>query len=118
MNENKDFCYLYWKKTRYLLLSRQMQKFCSLPWGTNPCLRIWLIVLLIRAVRARYIVTKLLSLDVILEKRQSRHQNAQSAPHGRILVLRSLGKESVEISSKNDRETEESLYVFYHQEGP
>ena len=95
-----------------------MQKSRSLPWGANPWHRIWLIVPSIRTGKASYIVTKLLSLDMISEKHQTLHQNAQSGPHGKILVLFSLGKASVEITSKNVRETEDSLYVFHHQEGP
>lgn len=75
-------------------------------------------MLSIWAGKARYIVTKLLNLDMISKKQKTPHQNAQETPHGKALVLFLLGKESVEITSKNDRETEESLYVFHHQEGP
>ena len=80
-----------------------MQKPCSLSWGANLWHMIWLIVLSIWAGTARYTVIKFLCLDKISGKHQTLHRNAH---HGKTLVLFSLGKESVEITSKNDRETE------------
>lgn len=75
-----------------------MQK--SIHWGANSWHRMWLVVLSIWAGKARYIVTKLLNLDMISEKQKTPHQNAQETPHGKALVLFLLGKESVEITSK------------------
>lgn len=106
----KAFCYLYWKNGVVIVLFSSFQANAEVPFPSLGGKRLAQDLAHIAVNMGRedktHIVTKLLSLEMISEKRQTLHQNTQSAPHGKILVLFSLGKESVEITSKNDRKTE------------